>query len=172
MSDAIRTKVTEILSHAGVRFSAHHMGAKKNALGGNTPMDQWSCIFERGETRPEMTEFDFFTGLGHRAKPKWGPGIDGYDNGPAPRFGTMLHAQWEKQAKPQAPHPADVLHSLILDSSAADQSFDLWCGEFGYDSDSRKALTTYEACQKNADKLRRLFARETLESLTDALQDY
>lgn len=169
MSDAIRTKVTEILARAGVTFTPHYACERKNALYGSRPMDEWRCVFQQGE---RSVEFEYFTGLGLRKMPPWGPRVQGYDNGPAPRPGTLLHGQWAKQAEPQDPHPADVLHSLILDSSAADQSFESWCDEFGYDRDSRKALATYEACQQNADKLRKLFTRETLESLTSALQDY
>ena len=49
-----------------------------------------------------------------------------------------------------------VLSSLLLDSSAVDQSFEDWCGEFGYDTDSRKAEATYNACRKSGEKLQRL----------------
>lgn len=156
MSDAIRTQVTEILAHAGVTYAAEYRGEKRNALGGNTPMDQWTCVFTRIEGRAQIVEFDYFTGLGHRKAPA----------------GVTRAFDKVRMAQPQAPHPADLLHSLILDSSAAEQSFASWCDEFGYDTDSRKALATYEACQQEADKLRGFFARETLGSLTDALQDY
>lgn len=156
MSDAICTQVTEILAHAGVTYAAEYRGEKRNALGGNTPMDQWTCVFTRIEGRAQIVEFDYFTGLGHRKAPA----------------GVTRAFDKVRLAKPRAPHPAGVLHSLILDSSAADQSFESWCGDFGYDTDSRKAFATYEACQQNADKLRGFFTRETLESLTSALQDY
>jgi hypothetical protein len=35
-----------------------------------------------------------------------------------------------------APPLADILYSLLLDSEAADESFEDWCANFGYDSDS------------------------------------
>lgn len=69
-------------------------------------------------------------------------------------------------------HVADVLHSLILDSSANEMSFDDWCLEYGYSSDSIKARDTYDACQRNTDKLCRIFPRKTLEALRETLQDY
>ena len=54
------------------------------------------------------------------------------------------------------PQADSVLSSLLLDSSAIDQTFEDWCGEFGYDTDSRKAEKTYKACVKNGERLKRL----------------
>lgn len=176
MSNEIRAKVTEILAHVGVAASAAYKGEGKDESGSGRTWDKWCFAFERGGARPVRVEFDFFTDLGHRKAPRWGPGAGGYaggcGTGPVPRPGSLLYAEWQKQVKPQAPHPADVLHSLILESSAADQSFDSWCGDFDCDPDSRRALATYEACQQNVDKLRRFFTREALDALTEALQDY
>jgi hypothetical protein len=45
-----------------------------------------------------------------------------------------------KGMKPKAPSAASVLHSLVLDGSAIDQSFIDWCDEFDSDPDSRKAF--------------------------------
>jgi hypothetical protein len=44
------------------------------------------------------------------------------------------------------PSAADVLSSLCLDSNSS-ASFEDFCGEFGYDSDSIQALKTFKACQ-------------------------
>jgi hypothetical protein len=155
--------ITETLSHAGVTFSAAYRGERADALDGNHPMDAWVCTFTRGE---KSITFDYFTGLGHRKLPEWrGPG-------PAPRTGTLLHAQWVAQAKPQAPSPADVLHCLLSDAEACGQSFKSWCDDFGCDTDSRKAFATYEACQRSGDELRGFFTRETLECFASDLRDY
>jgi hypothetical protein len=170
----IRAEVERIAAHAAVSMQAVHMGIKQKALGGDSPMDHWSVCFTKryGDGDEVSEDFDFFTGLGHREKPQWKHGVTGYGNGPEPRPGSLLYEQWEKQAKPQAPHIADVLHSIILDSSAAGQSFESWCDEFGYDTDSRKAEDIYRACQENADKLARIFNANDREALTQALQDY
>lgn len=156
MNNAIHTQIDEVLAHAGVAFSAIYMGEKKNAMGSPGTMDKWSCTFTRTGSTRQAVEFDFFTGLGLRKAPA----------------GVTRAFDKVRMAKPKEPHPADVLHSLILDSSAVDQSFESWCSDLGYDRDSRKALTTYEACQQNADKLRGFVTRETLESFENALQDY
>lgn len=58
--------------------------------------------------------------------------------------------------RPIPPSAADVLASLCSDamSVACGQSFEEFCGEFGYDTDSRKAETTYRTCQETALRLR------------------
>lgn len=169
-ADNIRAEVFQLVALACVSFAAEYRGECKRALGGTHAMDEWRCTFTRTDGRPE--EFEYFTGLGLRALPPWKFGASGYDGGPAPRRGSLSHEKWQAAAKPIPPHVADILHSLILDSSAASQSFESWCSEYGYDTDSRKAFATYEACQRNADKLARLFDRATLEALSETLQDY
>jgi len=47
----------------------------------------------------------------------------------------------------------DVLSCLISDAIANEMFFDDWCYEFGYETDSRKALQTYLDCQEICKKL-------------------
>lgn len=54
------------------------------------------------------------------------------------------------------PSPADVLASLILDADCGDRSFEDFCGDLGYDPDSRKAERIWKACKRTAPKVRRL----------------
>lgn len=54
------------------------------------------------------------------------------------------------------PAVADVVASLISDASGADQDFESWAGDYGYDNDSRSAYATWEAVVAQADKLREL----------------
>lgn len=61
----------------------------------------------------------------------------------------------DSAGKPKKPNYDDVVYSLITDASGVEQSFDEWCSEYGYDSDSRKAFALYEGCQENAKKLRK-----------------
>jgi len=146
-----------------VTFSAVYRGERADALGGKTTMDAWACTFTRDK---QSVAFDYFTGLGNRKMPEWkGPG-------PIPSFHSLMGAERLAQAKPQAPGPADVLHSVLSDAEACGQSFESWCGDFGYDTDSRKAFATYEACQRNGDKVRGIFTREELARFATELQDY
>lgn len=183
MSDEIRAQVESIVAHASVTFSATYMGVKKNALGSLYGMDAWSCKFKKTYSDGDEIEefFDFYTGLGLRAeatrndkaKVKFDfPGLTEKDIKNRTNYGRRYLAEVEKLRQPKTPHVADVLHSLILDSSAVGQSFESWCDEFGYDYDSRKAFDTYQACLREGEKLRRLFNANDLQALQDALQGY
>lgn len=70
------------------------------------------------------------------------------------------------------PCAAGVIYSLILDSSAESEPFTDWCSNYGYDTDSRKALSIYLTCQESAAKLRRVFTHDQISALESALQDY
>ncbi len=64
------------------------------------------------------------------------------------------------------PNVADVLDCLASDSSSADQSdFESWCGDLGYDQDSRKAEKTYKACQHAAQRLKNFLGADLYEQL-------
>lgn len=70
------------------------------------------------------------------------------------------------------PNVKDVMSSLLMDASAGELgSFESFCSEFGYDTDSRKAEKTYNACIKMAEKLKN-FLGEEYEAIQEDLQDY
>lgn len=56
--------------------------------------------------------------------------------------------------EPNSPSAADVLSCMLSDISSEDASFEEWCSDLGYESDSRQALATYEACKLNAKRIR------------------
>ena len=66
----------------------------------------------------------------------------------------------------------DFFYSLLSDMRAGEVIFDDFCSDFGYDSDSRKAFTIYEACQQNAKKLRAELTRAEIEELEKKLENY
>lgn len=53
------------------------------------------------------------------------------------------------------PESVDVIQSLLSD--ATEESFDEWCRNFGYDTDSRKALAMWETCREIDRVMRRCF---------------
>ena len=69
-------------------------------------------------------------------------------------------AAWFAKAQKVAPSPSEVLACYCREGLDADQSFENWCADFGYDSDSRKALDTYNACTENGKKARRVLGAE------------
>lgn len=91
--------------------------------------DLWNVEISRdGKT----FQTSYRTGLGHRKAPS-------YD---------------KNRRRPVKPELADVVSCLMSDAQAGQMSFDEFCSEFGYDSDSRKALATWEACVNTAGPLR------------------
>lgn len=109
-------------------------------------VDQWRVTLS---SKAGFHSFDYFTGLGLRHKPD----------------------SWGKR-KPCKPKIADILHSLIMDASAADENFHDWCANFGYSDDSIKAMNTYKACLEVAMALRKHFSPDTLHTVRELLQDY
>lgn len=63
------------------------------------------------------------------------------------------------------PKLEDVLESLSMDISSADDTFESFCDNCGYDTDSRKAFQIYEACQVIAKDLTALLGRQGIEDL-------
>jgi hypothetical protein len=46
---------------------------------------------------------------------------------------------------------------ILRDAESGQESFNEFCGEFGYDNDSIKALRIWEACKETREKLVRIF---------------
>ncbi len=69
--------------------------------------------------------------------------------------GRMLEVPfWTGVGITDTPTAADILNCLADDAHSATDSFDDWCANMGYDTDSRKALETYTECQRIGGKLR------------------
>lgn len=160
-TSTVNDQVTTVLSNAGIKFSitAKGMGLKR---------DNWDCDGWMLELRSKgKTEyFDYFTGIGHRKYPK-GFIVDKTLN---PR--CIAYAQQEKNKKPVTPEICGIIHSLNIDSQAMCESFPNWCDNYGYDSDSIKALNIYNACCDNAKKYYSVVDRATREKLEVILSDY
>jgi len=88
---------------------------------------------------------------------------------PAKNKLNPYHPQAER---PKKPTNADIMYSLLLDADAANESFNNWCVECGYDDDSIKALNTYKTCCEEAVNLRKTFTRDQIEAMQKALEDY
>lgn len=70
-------------------------------------------------------------------------------------------------AHTREPKAAEVLDCLASDASGYEQArtFEEWCGEYGYDTDSRKAERTYTVIGKQARKLRKFLGANEYEKL-------
>ena len=54
------------------------------------------------------------------------------------------------------PKVREILNSLVMDYTCAQDTFEDFCSNMGYDTDSRRALETYLACQESGHKLRKI----------------
>lgn len=64
------------------------------------------------------------------------------------------------------PSIGDILNALSIDTNRiSDTNFDMWCCDFGYDTDSRKTLSIYKACLKEYQNLLDLLGKKELEVL-------
>jgi hypothetical protein len=124
--------------------------------------DEWLVLLD-------AEKIEYFTGIGHR---KMRPPKYIHETTFKAMKAGRCHSieDMGKCSMHVAPSVDDVLCSLVMDSSAIDQTFDDWCGDYGYDTDSRKALDTYLACQESGKKLQRLHI--DIEKAREAFQDY
>jgi len=80
-----------------------------------------------------------------------------------------------KLARIQKVEPSlpDVVSSLVSDGSAYFDSLSLedWCGEFGYDADSRAAEALYRVCDDIGRQLQRKLPNGMISTLRETLQD-
>lgn len=63
------------------------------------------------------------------------------------------------------PDVEEVMNALVSDFVDDSASFEDWCAEIGYDTDSRKAERTFKACQKETKNLRRFLGDDRLNEL-------
>ena len=171
LSETEQTVETFVTVDCAVNYSVTYTGAQKR--------EDWECDGWRFTMKNQS--FEYFTGLGHRedvtAGTKKRAALDFYSLTEKDKAGQTLYGRRYLQRvqelrKPQTPPIAGLLYSIILDSTSAEQSFESWCAELGYDSDSRKALSTYMACQENSDKLRRVFSPAQIAHIQELLQEY
>lgn len=83
---------------------------------------------------------------------------------------------WASIASPHVDSRADVLSAFecfVSDALAGRESFEDFCGEFGYDTDSRRAERTWKACKQSWDKLVRVsgYTLDEVFDLANALQE-
>lgn len=67
----------------------------------------------------------------------------------------------------EVPSAYSVLSSLSGSAYDSDDSFEGFCSEYGYDTDSMKAFKIYKAVQKERAGLRKLYSQEELNKLSE-----
>ncbi len=115
--------------------------------------------------------FDYYTGLGHRQ----GIGLPSDKREFKRLSGANINDYGLQEllriSRATLPGTEELFYSLVIDASAESMAFSDWCADYGFDTDSREALQTYEACQENAVKMRGL-VNASMEKLQEYFQDY
>ena len=144
---------------------AVHCGlvVQKQDNGDRHIQDKW--IFSFNGPDGVSHSFDFWTGIGHRKLQNLTHGyvrdrakkiMDGAALKQTDENFAMAVETLENGSVAVLPKIDDVLYALVMDSVALDQTFEDWCADYGYDTDSRKAFATYEACCANGKKLKQI----------------
>lgn len=164
---ATEQKVADYLKEQNLFMKVIPMGEGREKSGDRDwVFDRWMVQFDRSGAN--RIESEYKTGLGHRA----GPPMPSDVRNSNPRS-LHYHSWVSTNVRPYAPCAASVLYSLLSEARlGADNTFDDFCSELGYDTDSRRALETYLACQEINTKLQKLFTHNDIERLTELLEDY
>lgn len=72
-------------------------------------------------------------------------------------------------AHTKAPTAMDVLNCLAQDAQSAGYTFEEWCSELGFDSDSREAEKTFRTVQKQSAELKKFLGDELYRALLDGI---
>lgn len=150
------------LDSLGVTLALAFLGYQPRKKDSDWPHFAWRVTLQRGG---ESYSSDYQTGIGH-AKPMPASFID--------RFTSRSDAEhkWYNNAKNvKSPTSADIVYGLMNDAQCGQDTFEDFCSNLGYDTDSRKAFDIYLACQGALNAMRRLF-REHFEAVLEATQDY
>lgn len=118
---------------------------------------------------PPRTEWDRSNSMWHESVTRW-ECESGFKAKVFTRFAGFSAGS---KPAPILPDACDFIASLVLDSSVLDSGgFEQWASDCGYDSDSRKAFQTYQACVELAIKLRAAIGDAGMRALSEACQDY
>jgi len=128
----------------------------------------------------DVLQIDYMQGSGHC--PSYKAKLAPYDKQRAiahecetGKTGRYLESiGYMSSAKPiPRPEPVDVIYSLITDSDALEYSgYEDWCGNFGYDPDSRTGEATYRACLEIGLKLHAALGDAGLSALRTTYEGY
>lgn len=136
----------------------------------------WKVFLKKGYRHLET---DYMEGIGHLPKnmqPKSFDRLSMFESETLKHGcekGKMLTGHMLGTRNLPKPDLLDILYCLVMDADVLNcSSFEEWASDFGYGTDSRNALKTYEACLQNAVTLRLMIGNDALEKLTELYSDY
>jgi hypothetical protein len=160
----IMSELSEKLSTVeGLTISSKHIGLRIND---SWEHDLWTVDINYND-KTYTTEYS--TGLGHRKLAKQ---VKSFYQGGRLKYEyrndvahTAVAAAEKQYTIPVEPELTDVMYSIVMDASSAEDTFEDWCYNLGYDTDSRKALDTYLKCQEARNKFIKVFGEDFLEEI-------
>lgn len=172
--------VNEYLQSQNIEFYSRELGFNFNSdfSGSDEPWscDEWRIIFRNADKVQMNTEY--YTGIGHRILKS----IYKNDQRSKNDFIAVknnLKPKTERNisillsiSEPVKPSAASVLYSLVMDMTALDTSFEYWCDELGYNSDSISHFNIYQKCCNIGKKMKQVFTNKQIETLRELLRDY
>lgn len=159
------SQLSDKVKELGIEINSIHLGlSMRDKVKEHWSHDKWQVTIKYNNK--ELTT-SYKTGLGHRALGiccKQEKGVISTPKGNYRNIEDIVTIPgYTKTVEPKA---ADVLYSLFCDYSANELTFEQWCNEFGYDSDSRKMLDIYIESQKNGTMVCKLLGKD-METLRD-----
>lgn len=166
------TMTAEFVPQSKSRYPISADGRRGGYAGKGEPCITWRVTVLR-HGRAIAPAFDYSQGAAHL----WDSLRSGYGAPGSNCYRAAEREACETRQVPGGPELtpptlADVMHSLLLDGSADDVTFEEWCADYGYDVDSRKAYATYEACRDTGQAFRRAFGADGVERLRELFADY
>ncbi len=172
----MRAAVLAVLAREGITYTAQfvpqsisrHSAEKDKTL-------NWRITFTRPHPTNRCMSIDYSQGIGHI------PAITGKSYPlemqlrarEASETGKYQVAADLRRVKSlPVPAVADVVHCLVMESTNDHNGFEDWAHEYGYDTDSRKAEETYDACRKQTRDAENVFGRAVLTELAKILEQY
>lgn len=175
-----RKEIAAVMGELGIvlvtEFIPHSKSRNKDSTNFNPTLNWRVKLSHNGRT---VLEADYSTGCAHC--PSYKQGRMSQDDRERVRREcetghraiSIIGTAAQSMGMPINPDPVDVVASLALDAAVLDfGTFEDWAGDYGYDSDSRKAEAIYRACLEIALNLRNALGDAGLQKLRDAAQDY
>ena len=102
----------------------------------------------------------FGAALPYELQDKWQQEANGYRCTLKYQGRRYFFDYWMGQAHTDEPTVDGVLDCLLSDAQGGEQSFEDFCSEFGYDTDSRKAENIWKACTITTKRMKHLLGAD------------
>jgi hypothetical protein len=146
-TDTVR--IEDFITRNGITITSVY--ADRNpAMEGSANMDNYKVTLKRSAAVPRV-------------------GVSGIDLLTHKRIVARLTVTFSKGMGHHGAEPTadEVLDCLASDAAGIEnaQSFEDWCSEYGYDTDSRKAEKTFKACEHSARRLKAFLGDDLYDQL-------